>query len=138
MRGMKLFELNWNPTARQLRQFGVISLFALPLVGWLWGAGGSVLAALGLGGLVFAAAGFVFPKLLKPIFVALMVLATPIGIVIGELAMMMIYFGMFLPLGLFFRLVGRDALLLKLDREAKTYWSAKKQPGSARSYYRQS
>ncbi len=134
---MKLLDFNWHPTDRQLRQFGIISLFAIPLLGWLWGAGGAVLASLGLGGAALAAAGLLFPKLLKPIFVGLMIVATPIGLVIGEVAMMMIYFGMFLPLGLLFRLLGRDALALKLEPDARTYWSAKKQPGSARSYYRQ-
>jgi hypothetical protein len=80
----------------------------------------------------------VAPKLAKPIFIGLMLVATPIGLVIGELAMISIYFGMFLPIGLFFRLIGRDALALKLDRNANSYWSAKKQPNGVRSYYRQS
>ena len=135
---MALIDIQWKPTHRQLRQFGVIALVALPLVGWIWGAGSSVLVALGLIGLAIAAAGFVYPKLIQPIFVGLMLIATPIGLVIGELAMLLMYFGMFLPLGLFFRLVGRDALALKLDPDAKTYWSEKKQPSDVRSYYRQS
>ena len=33
---MKLVEINWNPTDRQLRQFGMIALVALPALGWLW------------------------------------------------------------------------------------------------------
>ncbi len=135
---MKLLEFNFHPTDRQLRQFGVISLFAVPLIGWLWGAGGSVLAGLALAGIAIAAAGFLLPKLILPIFVALMIVATPIGLVVGELAMILIFFGMFFPLGLFFRLIGRDALALKIDRDASSYWSAKKQPQSVASYYRQS
>ena len=135
---MKLLDFNWNPTDRQLRQFGVISLFALPLIGWLWGATGITLAAIALAGLLLAVVGFVLPKLIQPLFVGLMVIATPIGLVIGELSMIMIYFGMFLPLGIVFRLMGRDALKLKLDRNASSYWNAKKQPANVASYYRQS
>ena len=135
---MKLLEFNWNPTDRQLRQFGVIALVFLPLVGWLWGASGNVLAGLAIGGALLAVAGSVVPKALKPVFVILMLVAAPIGLIVGEVAMLLIYFGMFLPLGLFFRIIRRDALALKLGRDTNSYWSAKKQPSSAASYYRQS
>jgi len=135
---MKLIEFNFSPTDRQLRQFGAISMFALPLVGWIWGLSGNVLMGLAMTGAVIATAGFVVPKLVLPLFVGLMVIATPIGFVVGELAMIMIYFGLLLPIGLFFRLIGRDALALKLDRNADSYWSPKKQPNSVASYYRQS
>ena len=43
---MRLIEFDWNPTDRQLRQFGVIALVVLPALGWLWGASGTVLATL--------------------------------------------------------------------------------------------
>ena len=41
---MKLIEINWQPTDRQLRQFGVICLVALPALGWLWGGGTTIVA----------------------------------------------------------------------------------------------
>lgn len=135
---MKLLDFNWNPTDRQLRQFSAIAMFAMPLVGWLWGATGTTLAAIAGVGVLLAVVGFVVPKLIQPLFVALMVIATPVGLVIGELSMILIFFGMFLPLGLVFRLMGRDALNLKIDRNATSYWHAKKQPENVASYYRQS
>jgi hypothetical protein len=135
---MKLVEINWSPTDRQLRQFGIICLFALPLVGWFWGGGLTIVGWLGATGLACAFAGLVLPKALKPAFLALMIVATPIGIVIGELAMLLIYAGVFLPIGIVFRCARRDALQLKADRRATTYWRVKSQPGSVTSYYRQS
>lgn len=135
---MKLVEINWNPTNRQLRQFGVICLFALPLVGWLWGAGGQLLTWLGLAGLVLATVGLLLPRALKPVFLGLTIVATPIGMVLGELVMLLIYFGVFLPIGIIFRVIQRDALQRTLDKNAPTYWENKRQPQTVSSYYRQS
>ena len=129
---MKLVEINWNPTSRQLRQFGIACLCALPLVGWLWGGNPQIVALLGLTGAALAAIGLMRPTALKPVFLALTIVATPIGIVIGELVMILIYFGVFLPIGLLFKLTRRDALQLKLDRTSSSYWQSKKRPSSKR------
>jgi len=135
---MKLVEINWNPTDRQLRQFGAICLVALPAVGWMWGLGTTVVVTLALVGLVLACTGMAAPVILKPIFLALMLVTSPIGMVIGELAMLLIYFAVFLPLGLVFRVVGRDALQRRLDHKRTTYWQAKKQPAGVASYLHRS
>ncbi len=134
---MKLVEINWNPTDRQLRQFGVVCLVALPTLGWVWGGGWPVvliLAAIGLGGAIL---GWAAPQTLKPVFVVFSLAAMPFGVVLGELAMLLIYFGCFLPLAIIMRCVKRDALQLKLDRRAKTYWRKKAPPKDAASYFRQ-
>ena len=135
---MKLIEINWQPTDRQLRQFGIICLVALPAIGWFWGAGPQLITGLAIAGGVLALAGLVAPRLLKPVFLGLSILVMPIGLVIGELAMVLIYFGVFLPIGLVFRVVRRDALHLKCDRNQPSYWKPKQQPASVASYYRQS
>ena len=85
-----------------------------------------------------ASLGFFAPMALKPIFVALMIVAAPMGMVIGELAMLAIYFGVFLPFGLVFRIIGRDALQRSICKQNATYWQSKAPPPSAASYYRQS
>ncbi len=135
---MTLVEINWNPTNRQLRQFGVISLCALPFLGWLWGGGLQLVAVLAVLGLVLALVAAAAPQAMKPVYLALTIAAIPIGMVIGELAMLMIFFGIFFPVGLIFRLLKRDALQLKIDHRASTYWQSKKKADGIRSYYRQS
>jgi hypothetical protein len=57
---------------------------------------------------------------------------------VGELAMLLIYFGVFLPIGLLFRAAGRDALQRRFDPSQNSYWQAKKQPHDIASYFRQS
>ncbi len=135
---MKLLELNWSPTDRQLRQFGAVCMVMLPALGWIWG--GSAIAILGLCilGFTLAAAAFSHPTSIKPIFLALMLITCPIGLVAGELSMMLIYFGLFLPLSIAFRVTGRDALQLKRRNSSSSYWQEKQQPASASTYYRQS
>ena len=135
---MTLLEVQWNPTQRQLRQFGVICFFALPLIAWFWGASTQTIGILAGIGLVLAILGYVLPALVKPVFVGLTLITLPIGLVIGEIAMLLIYFGMFLPLSILFRLVGRDALQVKTNKSARTYWQAKKQPKDTASYFHQS
>ncbi len=136
---MKLATMNWNPTDRQLRQFGGISLIALPLLGWIWSSWHPqvVLVLAGIG-VSLAIIGMVYPKALKPLFLGLTIAAVPIGMVLGELAMLLIFFGIFFPIGMIFRLLKRDRLKLKFEPEAESYWSLKKQPNGPASYYRQS
>lgn len=134
---MKLIEIQWNPSAGQLRQFGVVCFIVLPLIGWIWNATPTTIGVLGTVGLVVGLTSLLDPKAVKPIFVGLSLLAIPIGMVLGELAMLLIYFGVFLTIGLAFRLMRRDALQLHGDRDADTYWQPKKQSPSKISYYRQ-
>ena len=111
---MKLIEINWNPTDRQLRQFAAICMFAIPFVGWLWNGSAQTVGLLALLGCILAALGIAFPKVIKPVFLALTLVATPIGMAIGELSMLFIYYGVFLPIGLAFRLLRRDAAAERL------------------------
>ena len=110
---MKLVEINWHPTNRTLRQFGIACLLALPLIGWLAAANGTVISSLAAAGLACAVLGFVFPQVLRPVFVAVSLITAPIGMVMGEGAMLLMYYGVFAPLGLWFRLIGRDTLARK-------------------------
>lgn len=135
---MTLLETNWNPSSRQLRQFGGLCLVALPLLGWLWSGSSTVITTLTVIGALIAIAAWVYPKSIAPLFVALMLITAPIGMVVGELAMYLIYMTVFLPIGIFFRITSRDRLQMKIDRRAASYWQPKRQPKSVASYYRQS
>lgn len=133
---MSLIEINWSPSRKQLRQFGFLCLLVLPLLGWLWSANAtSIIILLGIGSLIAFLAN-VQPRWVQPLFVGLVLVTAPIGMVVGELAMLLIYVGVFLPISLLFRLAHRDALQLRMDREAETYWQTKREPKDIASYYR--
>lgn len=133
---MFLVEINWSPNHRQLRQFGLICLIALPLLGWMWGASSTWIANLFGVACVIAGLAYLQPRIVRPLFVGLILLAAPIGLIVGELAMLAIYVAIFLPISLLFRIARRDALQLRIDSEAESYWQAKSEPKDVASYYR--
>jgi hypothetical protein len=132
-----LLELNLQPSDRQLRQFGLLSLVLIPLIAWLWTASLTVLVwATGVG-LILCGLGLWRPSLLKPVFLGLIILTLPIGLVVGELAMLLIYFGLFLPMAIVFRILGRDTLQRRPMPEKSTFWQPRPRPAGSRSYFRQ-
>jgi hypothetical protein len=135
---MRLVEVNFHPSDRQLRQFGLLALAALPLLGWFWGGGSlQVLWATAAAGAALAALGLACPRALQPVFLLLSLVTIPLGMILSELALLLLFYGLFVPLGLMSRLMGRDPLQRRLDWEASTYWQRKEQPGGPASYLRQ-
>jgi hypothetical protein len=137
---MRWSDIPFNPPENTLRQFAVLWLAAFgAIAAWQGLAKGRPAAGLALG--VFAVSagviGLIRPRALRPIFVGWMVLAFPVGWTISNLFMGMIYFGLFLPFGLVFRLIGRDALALKPPAAATTYWKPRQAPAEIRRYFRQ-
>ena len=132
-----MLNINWHPDNRQIRNFGLASLAALPLATALWTRGSlpAVGAAAAIGGLL-AALGLVWPRGLRPLLVAINVATAPLALVIHDLVLSLAFFVVVVPVGLVFRLLGRDPLQLKIDRSASTYWQLKPQPRDARSYFR--
>jgi ABC-type Fe3+ transport system permease subunit len=145
---MSLIEIPWNPPPRQLRQFGVCGLIALPLLGWIivhransthgqtfqWMVFSGFVSA----GIVMGIFAWLMPRALKPLFLGLSLITLPIGLVISELAMLILYFVVLTPMALIFRLTGRDALQRRYDRAADSYWAPRNEPYQPERYFRQS
>jgi Saxitoxin biosynthesis operon protein SxtJ len=88
-------------------------------------------AVLGFGGLVW-------PRGIRPVFVTAMALTMPIGWVVSRVLLGVLFFGLFTPVGLFFKLIGRDALCRRYAPEQASYWEPKPGATDVRSYLRQS
>jgi hypothetical protein len=142
---MKLIDINRNPTDRQLRQFAAATIVFLPFIGWLAtgrprtfsAANLPLLGGLAAIALALAVLGFVKPKAMRPVFIGASLVTLPIGLVVGEAVLIVIFFGLMAPMGLVFRLIGRDALQRRIDRGAASYWQPKRQPDSPTRYFRQ-
>ena len=140
--------MNWDPSDRQLRQFGFIGLAAFPAIGWFFSGRPSpsswiaepstIMISFAVLGLIAGLLAWLRPKLLKFVFIAMTLAAFPIGLVLSEIIILLIYITLFVPVALLFRCIGRDALHRQLDRGAKTYWTPKETPKDAESYFRQS
>lgn len=135
---MRLVEINWRPTSRQLRQFGFVALVALPLMAWLWRFTEPVFWGFaGVAGFAGVLA-LLAPQSLRWPFLLLSIVALPFGLVVSEVMLAAMFFLVFLPIGLIVRLLSRNEFRQTFDSHAATYWTVKAQASSESSYFRQS
>lgn len=93
---------------------------------------------LALAAVTVVVAGWLRPGTIRPVFTAAMAITTPIRIVVSNVLLGVMYYGIFTPLALLFRLIGRDALARRRRAGAATYWVPKPRPADMKSYFRQS
>ncbi|MHC4851649.1 MAG: SxtJ family membrane protein, partial [Planctomycetota bacterium] len=80
--------------------------------------------------------GLIHPKLVWPVFVLLMLIAVPIGYVVSAILLRLIYYLLFTPIALWFRLTGKDAMQRRFEPEADSYWTDRKDRRDPASYLR--
>jgi len=131
-----LFEINWSPPDRQVRQFALLCFLLLPVVAWWWSFSPLWLGGCFCVGTAIAVLGFFAPWFIRPMFVGISFVTAPLGMVVSELLLILIFFGLFLPMAIAFRWLQRDALQRKIEVDRESYWSDKKQPTRVESYYR--
>jgi hypothetical protein len=66
-----------------------------------------------------------------------MVMAFPIGWTISQFILALMFYRLFTPIGLVFRLLGRDALHRVRQPGLDSYWSPKATPADPRRYFKQ-
>src|SRR5207244_9214772 len=81
--------------------------------------------------------GTIAPKLVRPIYVGWMAVGFPIGYVMGHILFGVLYFRVFTPVAIFFRLIGRDKMQRKFDKQAKTHWITRGPMPPAKSHFNQ-
>jgi hypothetical protein len=136
-----MIDINWKPSNRDLRVFATACLvFAVGFGIAFWvdrGAVTTLSKALWIIGPALFALGMIWPPSLKWLYVALSVVAFPIGLMIGNVLMALVYYVVVTPIGLVFKLLGKDPMHRKLDPEAKSYWIERPPPAGAGRYFRQ-
>jgi hypothetical protein len=137
---------NWNPDDRQLRQFGWASLIAFAVLGlvFAWrldafaGSGRwSAPAVLWAVGVILAVAAAGRPRSVRPAYLVLMFAAAPINWVVMRVLFAVIYYLIFTPVALLFRLIGRDPLRRRSDPQAASYWVERRSDAPVARYFRQ-
>jgi hypothetical protein len=133
-------EIQFDPPSRVLRQFaGLWVVFFLGLAAWQGAVRDRTHLAYALAALALSVGplGLFEPRFIRPVYVAWMVLAFPIGWVVSRLILGLLFFGIVTPVGLVLRLTGRDPLLLRPVRGADSYWRARSATHDVRRYFRQ-
>jgi len=138
---MALIEINWNPKRKELRNFAIIALAASLLVASLlyifkgvriqWAV---IIVAAGFGILL---SSFISLKQTRILYLGLILVTLPIGWVVSLILLAAFYFLLLAPLGLLFRLLGRDALCRRFDPAAKSYWQTRRESDSLDRYFHQ-
>src|SRR5262245_36510128 len=135
---MKWADIRFDPTTREMRQFaGLLTAFGGGLAAWGywrgWSAGWLALfTAATVAGLV----GLVMPRALRPLYVGWMVAAFPIGWAISKVVLAVVFIVVFVPIGLVFRMFGRDALRLHKPA-SQGLWSEQAPVTDPARYFRQ-
>jgi len=130
---------DWNPAPRQLRQFAVAAGAVLLLLATgIWRRTGSAQAAVGVVvlGATIAVLGGLLPRAVRPLYRFLSLVALPIGYLVSEIFLRLVFYLVLTPLGLAFKMAGRDALRLKRVNET-SYWRPARRAKDASGYFRQ-
>jgi hypothetical protein len=134
---MKWTDLDWSPSSRVLRQFaGLAMLLLVPMAYWYAyqnqpiQAGISFALALGIGPL-----GLLRPAAIRPVYVAWMVMAFPIGWIVSHLVVALMFYFVLTPLAILFKLIGRDVLCRSYEPEQVSYWQRRPEPSAVGRYF---
>jgi len=124
---MALMEIQWHPTPRQLRVFGLgglaASIVAAAVLHSLWGIDGPrpwIVPAVGVAIFLCSRISLTATRWL---YLGLTLLTMPIGLVVSFVLLAGFYFLLLTPLALLFRLIGRDAMRRKWEPRADSYWT---------------
>jgi len=76
--------------------------------------------------------------IIQPVYYTALVATFPIGLVLGPVILAIIFYGLFTPVALFFKLIGRDTMHRRFDEAAPTYWIERRTVTDVKRYFRQS
>ncbi|MFZ2148664.1 MAG: SxtJ family membrane protein [Sedimentisphaerales bacterium] len=138
---MSLVEINWHPKRKQLRSFGKIALIVTAIISLLLYVlkGAAIpwaLAIFAVGFTIFLSS-LISSRVTRMIYVVLTAVTFPIGLAVSFLLLAIFYFLLLAPLGLIFRLIGRDTLCRKFDSTAESYWLSRREPENPEQYFHQ-
>src|SRR5262245_14682647 len=128
-----------NPTDRTLRQFAGLWIVFIGLVAVRQELSqrptvALIVAILAVG---IGVMGLLAPRLIKPLFVGWMMAVFPIGWVVSRIVLGTIFYLVFTPISLIFRIIGRDALALKPGSTNSSYWRSRPGSNDQKQYLRQ-
>ncbi len=125
---MSIFqELKRIPKGKKdLRKFGMLVGMILMLLGaWFFYRGKPASPFVFCPGVLLFFLGLLFPGTLLCVYLPWMGIGLALGFVVSQVLLTLLFFLLVTPLGLFGRIIGKDFLRKKLDRDAASYWIAR-------------
>ena len=123
--------INTNPDKQELRKFGLIFagmfiLIFVLLLPWIWDKPRPTWAWIVAA--VFIAFALLAPAALGPVYRLWMKIGLVLGWINTRIILGLVFFVIFTPVALFFKLLGKDPLKRRLDASATSYRIASEQP----------
>lgn len=131
--------IKWRPDARELRRFAVAMLIGFSLLGLfsVWRASEITTTSIVLWGIgVFLAVAAFIPRLGRLAYLGVYLPTSIIGYVVSQVILTLMFFLVITPLGIILRLMRKDVLQQRRQRQ-KTHWTLVKSSRTDDSYYRQ-
>ncbi len=135
-----MLPINRNPGARELRTFARIwfPIFVVAAGTMTWWRGGSPTTAVivWVVGALLAVLILASAEAARILFVGLMTVTYPIGLVVSTVTLGIMFYLVFTPLGWVMRLSGRDPLRLR-QRGASSHWTPYEQTNDPERSFQQ-
>lgn len=116
-------KLQIDTSDQKIRNFGILFFVVFAALAglsfykghstWPWFAGAS---------LVFLLAGFIAKPALRPIYFGWMAFAFVLGWINTRIILGIFFYGILFPVGLLLKILRRDPLARRLDRQTTSYW----------------
>ncbi|MFN8369820.1 MAG: SxtJ family membrane protein [Bacteriovoracaceae bacterium] len=128
-----------NVSDKELKNFGLLMGVLVPLffsliLPWLFKSGFKIVPV--YIGLFFLAVTLVYPRFLKYVYIPWMLLGGVLGFVNTKIILSLIFFIVFSPVGIYFKIIKRDFLQQDIDKNALTYKKINNVPFEAKSMER--
>jgi len=112
---------------KEVRKFGLtFSILSFGAAVFFFSKGSSVWIPFLGGSLFFLSTGLWAYPVLKPIYVGWMSFAFALGWINTRIILGLVFLLVFTPVGLVIRMLGKDPLRLRFDRQARSYWVKRK------------
>ena len=142
-----MITIDLRPSKKKLIQFGWIGLLGFSILGLIIGfkfgsfgtEGNLKLPSIFLSiAILCPILSLFYPKALLPIYLILSLIAIQIVFVISNIILMLIFYIIVTPIGIFFRLIGREQLSISDRYSSKeTHWIISNKENDLVSYFRQ-
>lgn len=138
---MALVEINFKPSQKELTVFSlggalILLIAACLLVARHHGPAWLPPTLVGVA-MALIISRLISMEITRRIYIIFIMATYPIGWVLSHVILAIFYYGLLTPLGLLFRLMGRDPLQRRIDPGAETYWTPHQAHHNQERYFRQ-
>lgn len=135
-----MIEINFHPARKEMRVFAFLEILFFGLISYaIYRKTDSLTVPTAIFSIALSVGilGFFFPQWMRIVYVGWMIAVYPIGWLVSHLVMAVVFYLVIWPIGLTLVLMGRDPMQRKIDRQADTYWIARRKDDRTQRYFKQ-